>query len=68
MILQRKSDGKYYKFLGLDDTDGIGWTLKLEYIMSNKKRVKRSYTYFSLDQIIESLEKFEEVSPGEITL
>jgi hypothetical protein len=68
MILQRKSDGKYYKFLGLDDSDGIGWTLKLEYIMSNKKRVKRSYTYYSLDQIIESLEKFEEVSPGEIIL
>ena len=68
MILQRKSDGKYYKFLGLDDSDGIGWTLKLEYIMSNKKRVKRSYTYYSLDLIIEALEKFEEVSPGEIIL
>jgi len=68
MILQRKSDGKYYKFLGIDDTDGIGWTLKLEYIMTNKKRVKRSYTYFGLDQIIEALEKFNEVSSGEIIL
>lgn len=68
MILQRKSDGKYYKFLSLDDCDGIGWTLKLEYIMSNKKRVKRSYTYFGWDEIIEALEKYEEVSPGEIIL
>ena len=68
MILQRKSDGKYYKFLGIDDSDGIGWTLKLQYIMPNNKRVKRSYTYFSLGHIIEALEKFEEVSPGEIIL
>lgn len=68
MILQRKSDGKYYKFLGLDDCEGIGWTVKLEYIMNNKKRVKRSYTYFGWDEIIEALEKFEEVSPGEIIL
>lgn len=68
MILQRKSDGKYYKFLSLDDSDGLGWTLRLEYIMTNKKRVKRSYTYFGWDEIIEALEKFEEVSPGEIIL
>lgn len=68
MILCNKTNGKYFKFLGLDDCDGIGWTLKLEYIMPNKKRVKRSFTYYSLDQIIKHLQKYEEVSPGEINL
>jgi hypothetical protein len=55
--------------MGIDDVHGIGWTLKLERIMSNNKTVKRSFTYFGgLAEIIEELQKFEEVSPGEIRL
>ena len=69
MILKR--DNRLYNFEGFED-NGLEFTLRLEYWYKLKdknayRKAKRAYTVHSWEQMIELMEKFEEVGVGKIT-
>lgn len=66
MKLIRKSDGREYTFKGVENSDDLGYTLVLEAKISDKgrvKKVKRSYTYYYWEDILNAMNNYEEL-PG----
>lgn len=70
MILRRKKDGKFYNLVGIEN-NGIEITLKLSYWYQTDKdafkKSGRSVSVFGWESLIEQMQKFEEIGPGEIT-
>lgn len=70
MILRRKKDGKFYNLVGIEN-NGIEITLKLAYWYQTDKgafkKTTRAVSVYSWGQLIEQMQKFEEIGPGEIT-
>ena len=70
MILRRKKDGKFYNLVSIEN-NGIEITLKLTYWYQTDKgafkKSGRSVSVFGWESLIEQMQKFEEIGPGEIT-
>lgn len=67
MKLIRKSDGREYNFKGVENSDDLGFTLVLESIITVKgkvKKVKRSYTYYYWEDIINAMKHYTEATTG----
>ena len=66
MKLYRKSDGREYTFKGVENSGDLGFTLLLETkieVHGKSKKVKRSYTYYYWEDILDAMSKYEEL-PG----
>lgn len=66
MKLIRKSDDREYTFKGVENSDDLGFTLVLEAKITDKgkvKKVKRKYTYYYWEDILNAMNKYEEL-PG----
>lgn len=71
MILADKKTGVLYNFIGVEN-DGLELMLKLERWQQVKgklalRKVKRTFTVYSWDQLIEQMQKYEERSIGTIS-
>ena len=72
MILRDKKTGAIYNFIGIED-NGLELKLKLERWQQVKgklawRKVKRTYTVYSWEQLIEQMQKYEERGIGSITM
>lgn len=70
MILKHKKTGKLYNLVGIED-NGLELTLQLEHWFKTPKgaykKVKRSFTVYSWEDLIGQMSKFEETGFGKIT-
>ena len=71
MVIKDKKNGTLYGFIDVED-NGLELKLKLERWQHVKgkmawRKVKRTFTVYSWDQLIEQMQKYEEVCIGTLT-